>query len=107
VPDRARAAGPRIAAAARRPSGPLKRCREIVVDALWGLVTVVIIMGGILSGVFTADRVGARRLRLRVPGHVPRLSRLQVARAAAPVHRVVKTVAMVMMLIGFSVASAT
>ena len=31
----------------------LKQVPRIVIDALWGLVTVVIIMGGILSGVFT------------------------------------------------------
>src|SRR5215218_1647120 len=31
----------------------MKQIPRIVADALWGLVTVVIIMGGILSGVFT------------------------------------------------------
>jgi tripartite ATP-independent transporter DctM subunit len=83
---------------------PLARVPRIVLDALWGLVTIVIIMGGILSGVFTATESAAvacvyafvvtvfvyRDYRLR---DLPRL-----------IHRVVKTVAMVMMLIGFSVA---
>ena len=79
-------------------------CRKIVLEALWGLVTVVIIMGGILSGVFTPTESAAvacvyaflvtffvyRDYKWRDLPHL--------------VHRVVKTVAMVMMLIGFSVA---
>jgi tripartite ATP-independent transporter DctM subunit len=83
---------------------PLSAVPRIVIDALWGLGTVVIIMGGILSGVFTPTESAAvacvyaflvtflvyRDYKWR---ELPRL-----------VHRVVKTVAMVMMLIGFSVA---
>jgi tripartite ATP-independent transporter DctM subunit len=83
---------------------PLRRVPKIVLDAVWGLVTIVIIMGGILSGVFTATESAAvacvyafvitvfvyRDYRLRDLPHL--------------IHRVVKTVAMVMMLIGFSVA---
>ena len=83
---------------------PLRQIPRIVFEALWGLVTVVIIIGGILSGVFTPTESAAvaciyaslvtflvyRDYKWR---DLPRL-----------VHRVVKTVAMVMMLIGFSVA---
>jgi tripartite ATP-independent transporter DctM subunit len=82
----------------------LKDVPKIAIDALWGLVTVFIIMGGILSGVFTPTESAAvacvyaflvtflvyRDYRWRDLPHL--------------VHRVVKTVAMVMMLIGFSVA---
>jgi tripartite ATP-independent transporter DctM subunit len=82
---------------------PLREVPRIVLDAFWGLITIVIIMGGILSGVFTATESAAvacvyaflvtvfvyRDYRWR---DLPRL-----------MHRVVKTVAMVMMLIGFSV----
>ena len=82
----------------------LKDVPKIVVDALWGLVTVVIIMGGILTGVFTPTESAAvacvyaflvtflvyRDYKWRELPHM--------------IHRVVKTVAMVMMLIGFSVA---
>lgn len=82
----------------------LKDVPKIFTDALWGLVTVFIIMGGILSGVFTPTESAAvacvyaflvtflvyRDYQWR---ELPRL-----------VHRVVKTVSMVMMLIGFSVA---
>jgi tripartite ATP-independent transporter DctM subunit len=83
---------------------PLRDVPRIVVDAMWGLVTVVIIIGGILTGVFTPTESAAvacvyaflvtflvyRDYKWR---ELPRL-----------VHRVVKTVAMVMILIGFSVA---
>ena len=76
---------------------------RIVLEALWGLVTIVIILGGILSGVFTPTESAAvacvyaflvtffvyRDYKWRDLPHL--------------VHRVVKTVAMVMMLIGFSV----
>jgi tripartite ATP-independent transporter DctM subunit len=82
---------------------PLRAVPRIVLDAFWGLITIVIIMGGILSGVFTATESAAvacvyaflvtvfvyRDYRWR---DLPKL-----------MHRVVKTVAMVMMLIGFSV----
>jgi tripartite ATP-independent transporter DctM subunit len=82
---------------------PLRDVPKIVLDALWGLITIVIIMGGILSGVFTPTESAAvacvyaflvtfliyRDYRWRDLPHL--------------VHRVVKTVAMVMMLIGFSV----
>src|SRR5688500_16083657 len=83
---------------------PLKDIPRIVLEALWGLVTVVIIIGGILSGVFTPTESAAvacvyaflvtflvyRDYKWRDLPHL--------------VHRVVKTVAMVMLLIGFSVA---
>src|SRR5690242_13701191 len=81
----------------------LREVPRIVREALWGLVTIVIIMGGILSGVFTPTESAAvacvyaflvtflvyRDYKWRDLPHL--------------VHRVVKTVAMVMMLIGFSV----
>jgi tripartite ATP-independent transporter DctM subunit len=82
----------------------LRDVPKIVVDALWGMITIVIIMGGILSGVFTPTESAAvacvyaflvtflvyRDYKWRDLPHL--------------IHRVVKTVAMVMMLIGFSVA---
>ena len=48
----------------RRPSARAERCRcakrvKIAIDALWGLITLVIILGGILGGVFTAIEAGA------------------------------------------------
>ena len=38
---------------------PFNQIGKIVVEALWGLVTIFIIMGGILSGVFTATESAA------------------------------------------------
>jgi tripartite ATP-independent transporter DctM subunit len=82
---------------------PLRQVPKIVLDAFWGLITIVIIMGGILSGVFTPTESAAvacvyaflvtflvyRDYKWKDLPHL--------------VHRVVKTVAMVMILIGFSV----
>jgi tripartite ATP-independent transporter DctM subunit len=81
---------------------PLREALKIALDAVWGLITIVIILGGILSGAFTAIESGAvacvyalfctifiyKEYRLR---DLPKL-----------VHRVTKTVAMVMMVIGFA-----
>ena len=38
---------------------PLRQALKIIVDAIWGLITVVIIIGGILTGVFTPTESGA------------------------------------------------
>jgi tripartite ATP-independent transporter DctM subunit len=38
---------------------PLREAAKIVLDALWGLITLAIILGGILGGVFTAIEAGA------------------------------------------------
>src|SRR5215471_11284909 len=38
---------------------PLRDAVKITIDALWGLVTLMIILGGILAGVFTAIEAGA------------------------------------------------
>jgi tripartite ATP-independent transporter DctM subunit len=86
----------------RHPRGqtvPLNEAVRITIDAAWGLITLVIILGGILGGVFTAVEAGAvacvwaffvtmfiyRDYRWR---DLPTL-----------VHRTLRTVAMVMTLI--------
>jgi tripartite ATP-independent transporter DctM subunit len=83
---------------------PLREAAKITTDALWGLVTLGIILGGILGGVFTPIEAGAvacvyaflvtmfvyRDYRWR---DLPRL-----------VHRTVRTVAMVMTLIAMASA---
>jgi tripartite ATP-independent transporter DctM subunit len=83
---------------------PLKQALKIAGEALWGLMTMVIILGGILTGVFTANESASiavvwaffvtmfvyRDYRWR---DLPRL-----------VHRTVKTVTIVMILIGFAAA---
>jgi len=81
---------------------PMREALTICVDALWGLMTMVIILGGILSGVFTATESASiavlwaffvtmfiyRDYKWR---DLPRL-----------VHRTVKTLTIVMILIGFA-----
>jgi tripartite ATP-independent transporter DctM subunit len=81
---------------------PLRQALKICGDALWGLMTMVIILGGILSGVFTANESASiavlwaffvtmfiyRDYKWR---DLPKL-----------VHRTVKTVTIVMILIGFA-----
>jgi TRAP-type C4-dicarboxylate transport system permease large subunit len=80
----------------------LREAVKIAIDALWGLVTLAIILGGILGGVLTAIEAGAvaciwaffvtifiyRDYRWR---ELPQL-----------VHRTMRTVAMVMTLIAFA-----
>ncbi|MCW5652866.1 TRAP transporter large permease [Hydrogenophaga sp.] len=83
---------------------PLRQALKMSMEALWGLMTMVIILGGILSGVFTANESASiavlwaffvtmfiyRDYRWR---DLPKL-----------VHRTVKTVTIVMILIGFAAA---
>jgi tripartite ATP-independent transporter DctM subunit len=80
----------------------LRAAVKIAIDAFWGLVTLAIILGGILGGVFTAIEAGAvaciwaffvtmfiyRDYRWR---DLPEL-----------IHRTMRTVAMVMTLIAFA-----
>ena len=81
---------------------PFRQALKMAIEALWGLGTMVIILGGILGGVFTATESAAvacvyaflvtmliyRDYKWRDLPHL--------------VHRTVKTVAMVMMLIAFA-----
>jgi tripartite ATP-independent transporter DctM subunit len=83
---------------------PLKQALKICVEALWGLMTMVIILGGILSGVFTATESASIAViwaffvtmfiyRDYKWNELPKL-----------MHRVVKTLSIVMILIGFAAA---
>ena len=81
---------------------PLKEALKICAEAMWGLMTMVIILGGIMSGIFTANESASiaviwaffvtmfiyRDYKWR---DLPKL-----------VHRTVKTVTVVMILIGFA-----
>jgi len=83
---------------------PFRQAVKIAIDAIWGMTTLVIILGGILSGLFTPTESGAvaclyaflvtmfvyRDCRW---SDLPRL-----------IGRVVRTVGMVMIMIGFSIA---
>jgi tripartite ATP-independent transporter DctM subunit len=83
---------------------PFRQAAKIAIDAIWGLITIGIILGGILSGFFTPTESGAvacvyaffvtmfiyRDCKWR---DLPML-----------IGRVVRTVGMVMIMIGFSIA---
>jgi tripartite ATP-independent transporter DctM subunit len=81
---------------------PLRQALRICVDALWGLMTMVIILGGILSGVFTANESAAVAVvwAFFVTMFIYRDYRWhQLPRL---MHRTVKTVTVVMITIGFA-----
>jgi tripartite ATP-independent transporter DctM subunit len=83
---------------------PLRQALKIALEAVWGLMTVFIIMGGILSGVFTPTESAAVACiyAFLVTMFVYRDYKWNELHHL--IHRTVKTVAMVMILIGFSAA---
>jgi tripartite ATP-independent transporter DctM subunit len=83
---------------------PLRKALRIVADSVWGMVTVVIIIGGILTGVFTPTESGAVACvwALFVTLFIYRDYKLH--QVPLLIARVVRTVGMVMIMIGFSVA---
>jgi tripartite ATP-independent transporter DctM subunit len=83
----------------RGQSVPLRDALKITFDALWGLITLAIILGGILAGVFTAIGAGAVACvwAFFVTMFIYRDYRWRDLPAL--IHRTVGTVAMVMTLI--------
>jgi tripartite ATP-independent transporter DctM subunit len=82
---------------------PFRRAITIVVEAFWGLLTVIIILGGILSGVFTPTESAAVAClyAFGVTMFIYRDYKWRELPLLAG--RVVRTVGMVMIMIGFSV----
>src|SRR5215472_10910444 len=83
----------------RGTSVPLREAVRITIDALWGLITLAIILGGILLGVFTAIEAGAVACvwAFFVTMFIYRDYRWKDLPAL--IHRTLSTVAMVMTLI--------
>src|SRR5499426_1061354 len=81
---------------------PLRQALKIALDAVWGLVTIVIILGGILSGAFTAIESGAVACVYALFCTLFIYKEYKLRDLPKLVHRVTKTVAMVMMVIGFA-----
>ena len=81
---------------------PLRQALKIALDAVWGLVTIVIILGGILSGVFTAIESGAVACVYALFCTMVIYKEYRWRDLPKLIHRVTKTVAMVMMVIGFA-----
>jgi tripartite ATP-independent transporter DctM subunit len=83
---------------------PLRQALKIALDAVWGMVTIGIILGGILSGIFTPTEAGA--VAVVYAFFVTMFVYRDVKWSELPklVARVVRTVGMVMIMIGFSIA---
>lgn len=85
---------------------PFKEALKVAADSLWGLMTVVIILGGILSGVFTATESGS--IACAYAFFVSMFIYREASWRDLPklLARVSRTVGMVMIMIGFSVSFA-
>ncbi|MDP3083509.1 MAG: TRAP transporter large permease [Rubrivivax sp.] len=81
---------------------PLRQALKICVDALWGLMTMVIILGGILSGVFTANESASIAVLWAFFVTMFIYRDYRWSELPKLVHRTVKTVTIVMILIGFA-----
>ena len=83
---------------------PLGQALKIALDAVWGMITIAIILGGILSGVFTPTEAGA--VAVVYAFFVTMFVYRDVKWSELPklIGRVVRTVGMVMIMIGFSIA---
>ncbi len=83
---------------------PLRRALKILVEAFWGLLTVFIIIGGILSGIFTPTELAAVACVYSFLVTMFIYRDYKWSELPLLVGRVVRTVGMVMIMIGFSVA---
>lgn len=83
---------------------PLRRALKIAVEAFWGLLTVFIIIGGIMSGVFTPTESAAVACIYSFLVTMFIYRDYKWSELPLLVGRVVRTVGMVMIMIGFSVA---
>ena len=83
---------------------PFKQAVKILLDALWGLMTVVIILGGILSGIFTATESAAVACLWAFFVTMFIYRDYKWSEMPKLMCRTVKTVTIVMILIGFAAA---
>lgn len=83
---------------------PLRQAIKIAGEAFWGLVTVLIIIGGILSGIFTPTESAAVACIYAFLVTMFIYRDYKWNELPLLVGRVVRTVGMVMIMIGFSIA---
>ena len=83
---------------------PLRQAVKIALDAVWGMITVVIIIGGILSGIFTPTEAGAVAVVYALFVTMFIYRDIKWSELPRLIGRVVRTVGMVMIMIGFSIA---
>jgi tripartite ATP-independent transporter DctM subunit len=84
----------------------VRQVPRIAYEAMWGLVTVFIILGGILSGIFTPTESAAVACVWALLVTVLVYRDYSIPQLPALIGRVVRTTGMVMIMIGFSVAFA-
>ena len=80
----------------------LKQALKIALDAMWGLMTMVIILGGILSGVFTANESASIAVVWAFFVTMFIYRDYKWRDLPTLMHRTVKTVTVVMILVGFA-----
>src|SRR5260221_7389450 len=83
---------------------PLCEAVKIAIDAIWGMVTIAIILGGILSGIFTPTESGAVACIYAFLVTMFVYRDVKWSEIPKLIARVVRTVGMVMIMIGFSIA---
>jgi tripartite ATP-independent transporter DctM subunit len=83
---------------------PLRQALKIAADSIWGLITIAIILGGILSGVFTPTESAAVAVVYSFLVTMFVYRDVKWRDLPALIGRVVRTVGMVMIMIGFSIA---
>jgi tripartite ATP-independent transporter DctM subunit len=91
----------------RFPKGevvPLREALKIALDAVWGMITIVIILGGILSGVFTPTESAAVACVYAFFVTMFVYRDCEWSKLPELIGKVIRTVGMVMIMIGFSIA---
>src|SRR6186713_2690782 len=83
---------------------PLRQALKIALDAVWGMITIVIILGGILSGIFTPTESAAVAVVYAFLVTMFVYRDMKWSQLPALIARVVRTIGMVMIMIGFSIA---
>jgi len=81
---------------------PLKQALKIAADALWGLMAMVIILGGILSGIFTATESAAIAVLWAFFVTMFIYRDYKWSELPKLMHRTVRTISIVMILIAFA-----
>ncbi len=81
---------------------PLRQAARIALDAFWGLITLIIILGGILGGVFTAIEAGAVACLWAFFVTMFIYRDYRWSDLPTLIHRTLRTVAMVMTLIAMA-----
>jgi tripartite ATP-independent transporter DctM subunit len=89
----------------KHPKGepvPIRQAAKMLGEALWGIVTLAIVLGGILTGIFTPIEAGAVACVWAFFVTMFIYRDYKWSELPKLVHRTVKTVSIVMILIGFA-----